>query len=192
MKKSVVVLLLTLLAVVTIFTAISCKGLPAFGGPDMPDQKGILFIDLGSGWEPVSSLPGEYVGMYINPQMFNDIGPNDVYRIDHYSNWENNTNKITVKGDRIKIAYRLTEEDKVTATTIGSIVIQALGKKSEVAGSYTDHQLVACPSWSKNVPDVDLTNYSKGYVYKEFVLPSSQINGYHLYIDYRLLCLEKH
>lgn len=184
-------LCLYIMVVATIFATTSCKALPAFGGPDMPDQKGVLFVDLGSGWEPVDSLPGVYVGIYLDPKLFNNLGPNDVYRVDHWSDWENNTNKIPVNSDRIKVCYRLTEEDKTNKATMGSIVIQALGKQSEVSGSYTYHRLVACPSWAKDIPDVDRTNYSKGIVYKEFILPTSQINGYHLYIDNQLLCLEK-
>ena len=152
MKRPPVVFLLALVAVATILATTSCKALPTFGGPNMPDQKGVLFVDLGSGWKPASSLPGVYVGMYIDPQMFNNFGPNDVYRVDHWSNWENNTNKIPINGDRVKVAYRLTEEDKtmqgLVAMSMGSIVIQGLDKRSE--------ELVACPSWANDTPDVDL------------------------------------
>lgn len=196
MKRSFIAVLLSILAVATIFATVSCKGKTVFGKPYIPNEPG-LHMDFGYGFDPevvpssqeVRSAPGS-----------SEIG--DPLLIIEGAELENIT-PMPFKGSRIIIAARLTPSEIERSATIAERVavfcLYPLSRTEKYEHQYSlfpQQCEGGCYVCSKadifTTVSADKSDYKAGYIYLEISnIPPSPTDWYAFYYGNQLIFLQQ-
>ena len=194
MNKTIIVTLLCMVAVVVLFTATSCKN-KIFGGPDIPQQAGVIFLDTGYGWKSESEVPWE-TGWWMGINNFGfGPSPDSQEPVDcNYKSVYESEGKMPLKGSHIRIAYRFTDEDKRSGGFFSPgedahlIPLWSFSKSGAP-------QVRPCDVKDKLLPTVNKSDTagdkSLGIVYLEFELPPSPVGVYQLFYSGNAVWLVK-
>ena len=190
MKKSVVVLLLVLLAVVTIFTATSCKGKAVLGssgnisnGIDIPPGED-LYLDAGFGWKSTQEvswmdIPRSFVGPPLEDPAFLATG----------EDFQSLIVTVPLRGSRIRIASRLSTSEKEftsdIAKAVGIVALYPLSSQERHNVIYvcTGGCYVCLSANMITSISADKSDYDAGYTYVEIDNIPSSPTGYYAF-DY--------
>ena len=190
MKKLLIMVMWLAMIIVMALTAISCQGKTILGGPDIPKEEGTWFIKLGgeTQWVTLDSLPGSK-GIWMDPGTSMFSKPNDPVDLGHWSSWKEEQ-KSQINGGTIYIGYRLTPSDKQMTGVAGLIVdnfylYELLRVRQDE--QYPDSGQIAIRP-SERIKAVDKSDYKKGYMYLEFILPEGKNyvfihNSYFMYLQ---------
>ena len=190
MKKLLIMVMWLAMIIVVALTATSCQGKTILGGPDIPKEEGTWFIKLGSGaqWATLKGLPGSK-GMWVDPETSMFSNPNDPVDLDHWSSWKEDQ-KSQIDGDTIYVGYRLTPSDRQMTGVAGLIVdnfyLYELLRVRQDEQYPESGQMAFRPS--ERIKAVDKSDYKRGYMYLEFILPECENyvfihNSYFMYLQ---------
>lgn len=179
MRLGIVLLLIT---AIVISGTVSCNA-KVLGGPSVPSEAGIVFLDVGKGWQSEDEFPWSkcpFPWSLMKGLIFGTAEDNE--RFMEEREWVENQ-VFTINTTTIKVGYRMSSADK----TMPSTVVSAFGDTVIIPVYRLDDEYIGW-NYTKVIegPTVDRSDYQgKFIVYQEFTVPPNPANMY-------IFMLQKH